>query len=86
MALEQFTYKTKSGRVVRLPKFDNIPFDVVRKLRKESEEEQFFGMIEQVADEKMLALIDSLGQAEIIELMEAWQKDGGVEMGKSTPS
>ena len=85
MALEQFTYKV-GNRVIKLPKFDNIPFGVVRKLRKQSEEEQFFGLIEAVTSEKDLELLDTLGQSQIVELMEAWQKDGGVEMGKSIPS
>lgn len=68
------------------PVLDNIPFGTIRKLRKESEVEQFFGLLESVAAEKDLALIDTLGQKQVAELMEAWQKDAGVSLGESKAS
>lgn len=85
MALEKFTYKVGT-RTISLPKFDNIPFGTIRKLRKESKEEQFFGLLESVAAAKDLALIDTLGQKEVADLMDAWQKDSGVSLGESSAS
>lgn len=82
MALEKFHYEYE-GKKFTLPKFDQLPFGVIRKLRKESEDEQFFQMFELAADEKALAIIDTMGMKDIEELVTAWQKDSGVTSGES---
>lgn len=82
MALEKFHYEF-GGKKLTLPKFDQIPFGVIRKMRKESAEEQMFLMFEQLADDKALEVIDEMPTAEIEKLVEAWQKDGGVTKGES---
>ena len=85
LALEKFHHKVGT-KTITLPKFQNIPFGVLRKLRRESETEQFFGVLEQVADEKTLAVIDTLTQPQVQALVEAWRKDSSVEVGESSAS
>ena len=82
MAMEKFHYTTESGKKIVLPKMDNIPFGVARKLRKESEDEQFYGMIEMVADKKTLDVIDDLMPSEVRDMMEAWGKASEVTPGE----
>lgn len=82
MALEKFHYEY-CGKKFTLPKFDQLPFGVIRKLRKLPDEEQFFQMFELSADEKALAVIDQMGMKDIEKLVEAWQKDAGVTQGES---
>ena len=82
MALEKFHYEYE-GKKFTLPKFDQLPFGVIRKLRKESEDEQLFQMFELAADEKALAVIDQMGMKDIEALMTAWQKEAGVTQGES---
>lgn len=86
MATELFHHTTKSGKKLSLPRFKNIPVGVIRKNRKEDEDEQTFGLIEAVADAKTLKVIDSMSIVELGEFMQAWQKDSGVEMGESSAS
>lgn len=82
MALEKFHYEF-GGKKFTLPKFDQLPFGVIRKLRKLPEEEQFFQMFELSADDKALTVIDTMSMKEIEKLVEAWQKDAGVTQGES---
>ncbi|WP_069166794.1 hypothetical protein [Nocardia altamirensis] len=84
--MEKFSYTTAGGKAISLPKMENIPFGLIRKLRRESDTEQFFALIEGVAAAKDLALIDAMTQAEVRELMAAWQKDSGIELGESSGS
>jgi hypothetical protein len=85
LALEKFHHKIGSKTIV-LPKFENIPFGVLRKLRKETEVEQFFGIVEEVADAKTLATLDTLTMPEVRDLMAAWQKNSAADMGESSAS
>ena len=84
MALEKFHYTTESNKKISLPKFDALPFGVVRKIRKADETEQFFLMFEEAADEKTLKIIDELPMPVIADLIDAWQKDAGVSVGESS--
>lgn len=71
-----------------LPRFGNLPVGITRKVRKESEIEQFFQMFEILFkdDPAQLELFDTMTQQEVLDLMTAWQKDSGVEMGESSES
>ncbi|MBC6767331.1 hypothetical protein ACOJA0_03325 [Corynebacterium amycolatum] len=82
MALEKFHHEF-DGKKFTLPKFDQLPFGVIRKLRKLPDEEQFFQMFELAADDKALAVIDTMGMKDIEKLVEDWQKDAGVTQGES---
>lgn len=82
MATEKFHY-TFNGKKFTLPKFDQLPFGVIRKLRKQDEEDQFFQLFELAADDKALAIIDQMGMTDINDLVTAWQKDANITVGES---
>lgn len=99
MAFEKFHHKLITGyekdddgnetpikEKVSLPKFDQIPFGLIRKNRKLPQEEQFFALLEQVASEKDLERMDRAPQFEMEKLMQAWQEDSGVTPGESEAS
>ncbi|ATL65145.1 hypothetical protein [Nocardia terpenica] len=84
--LEKFAYTTAAGKKLSLPRMEHIPFGLIRRLRKEDDTEQFFALIEGVATPKDLAVIDAMTQAEVRELMDAWQKDSNITLGESSAS
>ena len=85
MALEKFHYTVpETKKKITLPGFGNLPFGAVRKIRKLSDEEQFFALFEESADDKNLAVIDTLSMPQISDLVTAWQKDAGVDLGESS--
>jgi hypothetical protein len=98
MALEKFYYKIAYTTVdedgeevqrkhsITLPKFDQIPFGLIRKNRSLPQAEQFFVLLEQVVSETDLDIIDKTTQAEMLALVEAWQKDSGISLGESSDS
>lgn len=81
MALEKFHY-TVGKKKITLPKFGELPFGVVRRMRKADEEEQLFILLEEAADEADMAVIDTIPMNEIEKLMQAWMKDSGVTAGE----
>lgn len=78
MALEKFHYSFGTKKVT-LPLFDALPFGVIRKLRKQSEQEQFFALLEEVADEKSLAVIDTMTSGDVADMMTEWQSAAGIK-------
>ena len=88
MALETFHY-THDGKKFTLPKMKNLKFGVTRKMRKADDDEKVFMLIESVADDKALEIIDDMTVEQLGELMEAWQadsndgNDGDVRLGES---
>lgn len=99
MAFEKFHHKLITGfeednsgkevpikERVSLPKFDQIPFGLIRKNRRLPQEEQFFALLEQVASEDDLEKMDRAPQSEMEKLMEAWQEDSGITPGESEAS
>lgn len=83
--MEKFHYNVPdTKKKIELPRFDSLPFGAVRKIRKLSDEEQFFALFEESADDKNLAVIDTLSMPQISDLVTAWQKDAGVELGESS--
>lgn len=95
MAFEKFHFKLVTGEdeegdpikeEVVLPKFGSIPFGILRKNRHKPEEDQFFDLLESVAGEKYLEIMDRAPQSEMRAMMTAWQKDSGVQLGESTDS
>ena len=69
------------GKKVTLPDFGNIPTGVVRKARKESEQEQTWFILEEMLAEKDLKVLDSLPLSEFSRHMRAWT--GSVALGES---
>ena len=82
---EQFHYQ-HNGRTVTLPYLRNIKVGVIRKLRNLGPEDQFFGILEAVAAEGTLAVIDDMTADEFGAVMEQWQKDSGITVGESVAS
>ena len=86
MATEKFHHTTAAGVSITLPRFDQIPSGVVRKVRKESPVEQMFSILETVCDAATLAKIDKLTSGELQTVMSAWQEDAKVTAGESKAS
>lgn len=84
-ATDEFVFGSSAGEV-RLPKFGQIKFGVIRRMRKEDPSEQMFMLVEEVSDEATLAVIDDLPQKEIEALFTKWQEDSGVDQGESSAS
>ncbi|QDH92285.1 tail assembly chaperone [Gordonia phage Spooky] len=91
MATEKFHFlpegAPKSKEIV-LPRFGQLPGGIFRKLRKEEEAEQFFGLIELLEERKAittktLELIDDLPLEQQMEMMQAWQKDSEISVPES---
>lgn len=82
-----FTY-TYDGKTISLPKFGEFPFGVIRKIRKLTDEEQFYSLLELVTknDPDTLDVIDEMYADDIVALVEAWQEDAGVSLGESVES
>lgn len=78
-----FEYTTESGQDISLPRFDSVKPGVIRKIRKLSDVDQFFTVLETLADAETLAVIDDMEQGEFQALQEAWFKHSGVELGES---
>lgn len=85
MALEKFQFE-HDGKKYSLPLMSNLKFGVVRKLRKETESEQMFLLVEEVADKRTLTAIDDMTGEAVGELFEAWQKASGIDVGESEDS
>lgn len=85
MALEQF-HHTFRGQEITLPHYKHIPVGVVRRLRKENEAEQLFGLLEAVATPDALEVIDQMGAEDLQEMMAVWQAASRVSMGESSAS
>lgn len=86
MALEKFHYTTAAGEKVTLPKFKSVSAGVIRRVRKESQAEQIFTVLEDLADEATLRLVDDLDAQEFNEFVQAWQEDSKVTLGESSAS
>lgn len=84
MALEKFYYTHGKGKIT-LPKFDQLPFGLIRKLRKEEDGEVLFALFERVLenDEKSLEILDTLPMGEVQKLFSEWQKDSEANAGES---
>lgn len=84
--METFTYGTGKTKI-NLPKFNQIPFGVMRRIRKESESEQIFAILEALFDmgkikEADLDRIDQLDMDAVSDLLAEWQKDAGTTVGE----
>ncbi|MBF6428705.1 hypothetical protein IU440_28945, partial [Nocardia cyriacigeorgica] len=72
-----FHYETEDGTEVILPRFDSVKPGVIRKIRKLSDVDQFFTVLEALADEDTLAVIDDLEQKEFQKLQTEWFRHAG---------
>lgn len=86
MAAELFTYKAESGDTIKIKKFKHLPVGLIRKIRTKSNVDQMFTVIEAVANDATLAIIDEMDTDEFNAFTTAWQKDSGISVGESTAS
>lgn len=82
---DDFVYPTSAG-TLRLPKLTSVKFGTMRRLRKLSEQEQVYVLIEEVCGDDELAVVDELKQDEIASLIEAWAEASGANLGESSAS
>lgn len=80
-----FSYDSPAGKV-ELPKFAELPFGVLRKMRKMDEDEVPFFLIEATATESNLEIVDTLSIEQVGELFTAWQADSGITAPESSAS
>lgn len=81
--VDMFEFETQAGKTIRICKFNKIKSKVFRKIRREEPSDQMFTLLEMVADEDTLNLVDDLEGEEFGEFYRAWQADSGVTVGKS---
>lgn len=82
---QPFSFTGTSGTVT-LPRFSDIPFGVMRKMRHEDENEIAFYLFETLLSPEELEILDGFTQAEVAALIEAWQEDGGITVPESSAS
>lgn len=85
MAMEKFHADTSAGKVT-LPRFGDCPVGIIRKARKAGGAEATFAVLEAMADEKNLAIIDQLPRDEFNQLMQDWNQDSEITPGESSAS
>ncbi len=92
MAYEKFHYTLTTGFdaegeaekfKLTLPKFDNLPFGLIRKFRALPAAEQFFAILEDILTDEQLENLDKATQKQVSNLFTAWQKDSQVTVGES---
>lgn len=72
------------GKTVELPDFKNLPVGLIRKARKENQEDLMWIILESVLDEKSLAVVDSMSMNEFSDAMSGWTQ--GAPLGESLQS
>ena len=83
----EFRYTFKSGETLTFPRFKSVvTFGMSRRLRKMSEAEQTFVLMEEICDDEELAVLDKMDTEETEAFFTAWQADSDVSMGKSSGS
>lgn len=75
-----YTYE-HNGKKIELPDFKEIPVGIVRKIRKESETDQAWLVLEELLDSKQLALVDTMTIPEFTQFMNGWTQ--GANLGES---
>lgn len=86
MAMEKFHWTSPSSGVeIVLPHMNKIKSGIVRRHRKSDPVDFIYSVLEEVADEEMLARTDELEATEINALFEAWQ-EAGASVGESSGS
>lgn len=81
-----FTYTTEADITVTLPPFKKAKPGVLRKARKLDQVDQFFTILESMASDEALAVIDDLESDEFQELQRAWFEHSGIDLGEAKAS
>lgn len=80
-AEDVFTFE-HGGRMYTLPKFGSWSAGLVRRVRRLSDVDATFTILEEVADTKTLAAIDSMPLERFNELQQEWAEHAGVSLGE----
>lgn len=83
---ELYRYTTPSGHVIELPSLADLKFGLVRKIRRNSEAEQMFQLVEELCDDDALAQLDDLTQTEFAEFANGWREFSNIDVGESSAS
>jgi len=73
-----------NGKKIGLPAFKELPVGVIRKARKVDAEEAMWFILEEVLDDKQLAILDSMSLSAFTEAMNGWTQ--GAPLGESSQS
>lgn len=79
---DDFTYTLADGSTITVPPFNSVKPGLVRKIRKLSEVDQFFTVLETLADEDTIAVIDDMTHDEFEDFQAEWFKHAGVDLGE----
>lgn len=85
MAFEQFHY-VHNGTEFTLPKFKHAPVKVIRRVRSLNQAEQIFAVLEALADDAALAVIDDMEAEQFNTFVTDWQNDSNITVGESSAS
>lgn len=83
---ELYRYTTPSGYVIELPSLADLKFGLVRKIRRNSEAEQMFQLVEELCDDDALAQLDDLTQTEFADFANGWREFSNIDVGESSAS
>lgn len=85
MTTEKFHWTSPGGVEIVLPRLAKVKSSVLRKNRLKEADDYMFSVIEAVADEETLALIDDLDTEDFAEMTSAWAETSvGESSGSST--
>lgn len=73
-----------NGKKITLPGFKDLPVGIIRKARNVNQDEAMWLMLEELLDEKQLAIIDTMTLSEFTEAMKGWTQ--GAPLGESSQS
>lgn len=83
--MEQFHWTSPSGVEIVLPHMNKIKAGIIRRHRKEESTDFIFSVLEETANDAMLAKVDELESGDLNDLVEKWQ-EAGAAMGESLGS
>jgi hypothetical protein len=86
---QEYTFEWGEGeehREYHLKPLNSIDAKFMRETRKLGEIDQMFSLLEKLADEDTLALIDGMSRKEFNEFTEKWQRWSQVTVGESSAS
>jgi len=77
-----FTYTLEDGSTITLPPFNSVKPGLIRKIRKLSDVDQFFTVLETLADEDTIVKIDDMDHDEFEDFQKEWFRHAGVDVGE----
>lgn len=80
---DSFTWTSAGDVTITMPKAGRVKSGTLRRLRKATDLEFMYGVIEELLDEENVAKTDELEIAELETMFAAWQADAGVTRPES---